>query len=158
MKNVPLWMNLKGNYVDKLRKKLYNKQKREVLFMGRCLLCGKEVSDSVELCETCKNKMESEDNNAVKDLFVSDNFEIRHERSEIYNAISPSDGKWRHILSVICGVLAVCFMIVFMLIAFSEGANAVFCGALASAGGTCFILCFAFFFFTQVIKRKNMQL
>lgn len=126
--------------------------------MGRCLLCGKEVSDGMELCETCKSKMESEDNDAVKDVFVSDNIEIRHERSEIYNAISPSDGKWWHILSVICGVLAVCFIIVFMLTAFSEEANAVLCGAFAGAGGTCFILCFAFFFFAQVIKRKNMQI
>ena len=126
--------------------------------MGRCLLCGKEVAEGMELCETCKNKMESEDKDTVKDVFVSDNIEIRHERSEIYNTISPSDGKWWQILSVICGVLTACFMIVFAITAFSEGANVIICSASASASGTCFILCFAFFFFAQVIKRKNMQI
>ncbi len=126
--------------------------------MGRCLLCGKEIFNGAELCENCKSKVEAEDNDVVKDVFVSDNSEIRHERSEIFNLISPSDGKWWHILSVVSGILAACFMIVFMFTAFAEDANAIICSASAGSSGTCLILCFAFFFFAQIIKRKNMQI
>lgn len=126
--------------------------------MGRCLLCGKEVAEGMELCETCKDKVKTEDKEIVKDVFASDSTEIRRERSEMYISVSPSDGKGWYILSAICGVLTVCFGLVFIINAFSENLNVIICNASVSASGTCFILCFAFFFFAQVIKRNNMQI
>lgn len=128
--------------------------------MSRCLLCGKSVENGAELCDECKKY--SDPNSAGTDeqsgVFSSDSEEIRRERTELYTGIKPSDGKGWYILAAVSGVLAAIFWIVSICVAFSENASDVVCDITVSAAGSSLLLCFLFFFFGQMIKRKNTQI
>ena len=128
--------------------------------MSRCLLCGKSVENGAELCDECKKY--SDPNSAGTDeksgVFSSDSEEIRRERTELYTGIKPSDGKGWYILSAVFGVLTAIFWIVSLCTAFGENTSDIVCNVTVSAAGSSILLCFLFFFFGQMIKRKNIQI
>lgn len=128
--------------------------------MSRCLLCGKNVENGGELCDECKKysdpkTVETDEHGGV---FESDSEDIRRERTELYTGIKPSDGKGWYTLAAVFGALAVIFWIVSLCVAFGENPSDMICNITVSVAGSSILLCFLFFFFGQMIKRKNIQI
>lgn len=125
--------------------------------MSRCLLCGKIIKDEAELCDDCKKYASSEPTEHGS-VFDSDSEKIQRERAEIYTTIKPSDGKGWYILSAIFGALAIVFWIVSLSVAFGDKVSDAIGNITVGGAGSATLLCFLFFFFGQMVKRKNMQI
>lgn len=51
-----------------LKKNLCEEYEVEVVYRGKCMMCGKELTEGLLFCKECENKMMDENNKRKKEL------------------------------------------------------------------------------------------